>query len=828
VKESRFLTFGLLLLHAALYAGHSGAPSAAEIRLKLEKLKVLGNVLYVAAHPDDENTRLITYLAQEKKLNTGYFSFTRGDGGQNLIGPEIGPLLGVIRTQELIAARRIDGGQQYFSRAIDFGYSKSPEETFAIWNRDSVLADLVWVIRTFRPDVLINRFNTQTGNNHGHHTASAILALEAIDAAADPKRFPEQLRHTSVWKPKAVYWNTYWWSRSGYEQDTARLARYNVGAYNPVLGRSYTEIAAESRSMHKSQGFGASGERGDVFEYLQFEKGENLGKDIFAALDLGWSRVKGGQSTEAGIDRILKNYRDDRPEASVPDLVALRRQVKGISDEYWRRVKLREIDDLLADLTGLFLEVRASHHLACPGEEVEATIEMVNRSAVPVVLQGISWGQEQADTLLQAELGNNRKHQIRIRIRIPDDMNYTQPYWLAQPGSEGLHRVDDPLLIGAPDAGQPVICRFDLRIAGEPLQFDRPLLHRITDPVRGEVYRPFVVSPPLYVHFDKSAYLFPDAGPRSVKVGVRPVRDDLNGRLRLELPAGWRSVPAYRDFSGGRADGEQTFEFTVHPAASHGNMRMRAVVDLEDKSYSRAVQEIDYDHIPPQIVFPEAVAILSKLDLKIAVHEIGYLMGAGDDLPASLEQLGCRVTLINNLPFTAQTLDRFDAIVIGVRAYNTVERLRAQNAQLLAYVERGGTLIVQYNTSHNLVNDAFAPFPITLSRSRVTEEQSPVELLQPDHRLLNYPNRIVQADFEGWVQERGLYFPGRWDERYQAVLGCRDTGEEALAGGILAAPHGKGHYIYTSLSWFRQLPAAIPGSYRLFANLLSIGRGEEP
>lgn len=821
-----FLTTAWFLFCTSLYGNPHPANSSAHIRLKLEKLAVLGNVLYVAAHPDDENTRLITYLAQERKLNTGYFSFTRGDGGQNLIGPEIGYNLGVIRTQELLAARRLDGGRQFFSRAVDFGYSKTAEETFAIWNRESVLADLVWVIRTFRPDVLINRFNTIPGTTHGHHTASAILTLEALEAAADPQRFPEQLEYTSVWKPKAAYWNTYYWARSGYERDTSELAVFNVGKYNTLLGMSYTEIAAMSRSMHKSQGFGAGGERGDVYDYLQFEKGDESLSRGFGNIDFSWRRVQGGASLVAEVDALLSRFNDERPAEIVPDLLSLRRKVLALNDPFWRETKLGEIDDLLVALTGLFLEARAVNHVVCPGDELSVTLELVNRSAVPMVLKGFSWNMGRADTLTHLSLPANRRQQITATLHIPGDARASQPYWLEQPGTVGLFHAEGQHLIGTPENSPPLHCRFDLLIGDELISIHRPLVHKRVDPVRGEVYRTVAISPPVYVHFDKSAFLFPDGNPMRVAIKIRAVKPGPAAELRLELPAGWRAEPERQTAGPFHNQEEETLYFTVYPSTVPGGGTGHILAVMEGKTYSSSVQEIAYDHIPAQLLFPGASAVFSRLELKVTAREIGYLMGAGDDMPASLEQMGCRVTLLNDLPFTEAVLDRFDAIVLGVRAYNTLQRLRAQNKALLEYVERGGTLIVQYNTNTNLVNPDFAPYPLSISRARVTEEDATVRLLVPDHRVFTYPNRIQPADFDGWVQERGLYFAGSWDPRYRALLACSDSGETALEGGILVAPHGKGHYIYTSLAWFRQLPASVPGAYRLFANLLSIGRDE--
>ncbi len=797
--------------------------NATEILLSLQKLKVLGNVLYVAAHPDDENTRLITYLANEKKVNTAYFSFTRGDGGQNLIGPEIRENLGIIRTQELLAARRIDHGHQFFSRAVDFGYSKHPDETFKIWNREKVLGDLVWVIRKFRPDVIITRFNTIAGTTHGHHTASAMLAEEAFDIAGDKTKYKEQLVFVDPWQPKTLYWNTYWWRRSGFEKDTSELLSYDIGKYNSLKGLSYSEISALSRSSHRSQGFGATGTRGVQKDYLQYVKGQKSEEDIFKKIDLSWSKIEGGKQIDLDIDRILVDFDPVKPEQILADILKLREKIKNINDDYWRIIKLNEVDEIVYGITGLFIEVKAEDYTACPGESLNLEVEAINRSSAKIILKKVVFKSLGVGTGYDFELKNNEVKQIKAKITLPKSAKYSQPYWLVKDHGIGMFEVEDQQLIGKGENDPAMMADILLLIEDEEIVISKPIIYKKNDPVRGEVYRPFVIAPPVYVNITEPVVIFANDKEQEVKVEVKAGQAKLNGTVSLSLPKSWKIEPLNFKFELNQKQETKTFSFMVTPPDHQETATANALVNIDDKEYNLSYSEINYEHIPAQLLFYKNDVKFVKLDLKKGDEKIGYIIGAGDNIPNNLRQIGYDVFAINEIEFSEKNLDNYDVIIMGIRALNTVDRLKFDMEDLLQFVHRGGTLILQYNTSHRLVTEEFAPYPLKLSRDRVTVEEAPVTIINRDHPLMTTPNEITEEDFEGWVQERGLYFPGSWSADYEAVLSSHDPGEESLEGGLLVANYGKGHFIYSGYSWFRELPAGIPGAYRIFVNMISIG-----
>lgn len=795
--------------------------NSSEIQLKLQKLKVLGNVLYVAAHPDDENTAIITYFANERKVNTGYFSFTRGDGGQNLIGPEIREKLGLIRTNELLEARKIDNGIQFFSRAVDFGYSKHPDETFNIWDREKVLGDLVWVIRKFRPDIIITRFNIVPGTTHGHHTASAILAGEAMDLAGDPTKYPEQLTYVDPWQPRSLYWNAYFWRRSDYLKDSSSLIGVDVGKYNDLLGMSYSEIAALSRSSHKSQGFGATGSRGERIEYLQLEKGYKSESDVFDGFDMSWGRVEDGQEIEKLIDAILQKFNPIAPAGILDDLLNLKKEVSGLSDKFWKTNKLKEINELIYAVAGLFLEAKADDYTACPGENINIKIEAINRSEANITLESVRFKQPGVGSNYGVQLKNNHDANLEASMTLPTSMDYTQPYWLKEPNTLGMFQVNDQQLIGKPVVDVAVDVDFMLTINGEPITFTRPIIYKENDPVKGEVYRPFVITPPVFANISGDVNLFNNHAPQKITVYVRAGKKDIAGELKLSLPETWKVSPAIHEFSIAQKNSQQAFEFEVTPPENQEIAYAQPIVSLDGKEYSYNYTEINYDHIPAQILFEEVKSKFVKLDLIRGNERIGYVTGAGDNIPENLRQIGYDVEVINEKEFTIEILNQYETIILGIRALNTVDRLRFDMPKLFEYVEKGGNLVIQYNTSHSLVTEDIAPYPLKLSRDRVTVEEAEVEILAPDHELLNFPNKISAADFDGWVQERGLYFPNSWDDNFVPLLSSHDPGEDPLNGGLLVANYGKGRYVYSGYSWFRELPAGVPGAYRIFVNMIS-------
>ncbi|MFM8850634.1 MAG: PIG-L family deacetylase [Cytophagales bacterium] len=791
----------------------------------MRKLNFLGSILYVAAHPDDENTRAIAYLANDRLAATAYLSMTRGDGGQNLIGPEIRDLLGLIRTQELLAARRIDGGQQFFTRANDFGFSKNAKETFEIWNKPEILSDVVRVIRQFQPDVILTRFPPDERAGHGHHTASAVLAQEAFDLTNDPNQFPDQVKEFGTWQAKRLYTNTGRWWNQTINEKTPGILTMNVGTYNALLGKSYSEIAAESRTQHKSQGFGSPGRRGDALEFFEYVKGEHHTNDVFDNINTSWTRLKGGEKIPTMINNLLSDYREEKPAASIGALLNIRKEIELLDPSVWRDRKIKEVNQLIQDCAGLFVEVQADNFYVSPGQQLVATVEVINRSTADVRLVSVSANQLTWDSTMNLSLNNNVPLNFKSKRKLAENNRYSDPYWLKQNHSVGLFSVPNKSWIGKPENDPAVSLQFQFKVNGADLSVAAPLVYKWTDPVKGELTRPFEIVPPVVVNLNKPVYLFTNEQPQQVAVLLKSASSEMiTGNLSLELPAGWRAEPSFIAFELNKRAEEKTLSFSVIPAPGEIKAEVRAVATVKGIQYDHSLRTIQYDHIPAQTLLPKAEKELLKIDLKKNGNVIGYIKGAGDDVPASLRNMGYEVWEMKDEEITLANLKKVDAVVLGVRALNTNERIRFTMPDLLQYVKEGGTLIIQYNTSNDLEidKDKFSPFPLTLSRDRVTEENSEVRILKPDHPALNSPNKITAKDFEGWVQERGLYFPNAWDEKYEALLSMNDTNEPARNGSLLVAQYGEGYYVYTGLSFFRELPEGVPGAYKLFANLVSL------
>ncbi len=793
--------------------------NSADIRLGIDKLGTLGSVLYFAAHPDDENTRLIAWLAKEKQYRTAYLSLTRGDGGQNLIGTEQAAELGLIRTQELLAARRIDGGEQYFSRLNDFGFSKTAEETLRIWDRDQALADAVWVIRQFKPDVIITRFPPDERGGHGHHQASGQLAIEAFSAAADPTRFPEQLRHTTVWQAKRLLWNTSPWARSTADAD--QLFTLSIGDFNPLVGRSYGEVAAESRSEHKSQGFGAARQRGETSETFEALAGDLPSRTLMDGVDASWSRVAGGASIQVLVERLRADFDFLQPERSVPGLIQLLDAVEAVEDSYWREQKAKEIKGLILACGGIWFESYAGRPQFAAGEELAvSTSFIVRRPGVEVVLQHIGSPDGTSEFSNARTLPFNQVVDEQITLR---PTRTTQPYWLARSGTLGAYAVDDLLDISHAENRHTPQTSITLAIHGKPISFDRSVWHKYTDPVRGEVYEPLAIVPPVTATLSTRSVVFNGDEPKTVALSlVNHTSQAVQTRARVELPAGWEADATEFDLVFERSGSEIVRQVTVRPGVAQPGDALRIVFDTDHgEEPAQGIRQITYEHISPITWFPQAQATLHRIETGISARRIGYIAGAGDLVAQSLREIGLSVDILAESDIQPSVLRQYDAIVTGVRLYNVNPNMRRFQPMLMDYVAQGGTLVVQYNVNGGLVVDELGPYPLTLSRGRVTEEDAPVRLVQPDSRVLNYPNAITQADFEGWVQERGLYFVADADKRYERPLSMNDTNESPLSGSLLVAKHGQGNFVYTSLSFFRQLPAGVPGAYRLFVNLLA-------
>jgi LmbE family N-acetylglucosaminyl deacetylase len=790
-------------------------PDGARLERRLDRLLVVGGVLYVAAHPDDENTRLLAYLSNHSLLRTGYLSVTRGDGGQNLIGPELGPGLGLIRTQELLAARAMDGAEQLFTRARDFGFSKSSKEALRIWGHDAVLADVVLAIRRFRPDVVITRFPPEDGDTHGHHTASAQLALEAFTLAADPSYMPDaEHRRLGPWKARRLVWN-----ESGFfgktDAQLAALPHLDVGGYDPWLGLSYPELAADSRSNHKSQGFGAPRRRGPTPEAFHPLAGEPMKESPLDGVVTDWSRVPGSARLVAELKRARQAFRTASPEASIPALLAARAELRRMPDNPWKEEKLAEIDEAVLACAGFFADVTADRTSTSPAATVTLTASVLLRRPASVKLTSAKLGTR--SLLEPTALKDGVPVESKTTVEVPADTRVSNPAWLDAP-EPGLYPVKNPAWIGLPEEPAPLEAEVVLGFGSESITVRRPVAYKWTDPVLGERYRRLEVLPAVTVDPSAGMLLFPDASARPLDVTVSSVRG-ASGTLSLELPPGFSGQPASAPFSVA-AGGATAVRFTVTPPREAARGTLRAVALVNGQRFDRGLHRIDLSHIPIQTWLPPATVQVTRADVAHAKRRIGYVSGPGDEVPEALRQAGYEVTPLSVGDLRDGALSRFDAVVFGIRAFNVEPQLEALHGKLMSYVSSGGTVLVQYVTSNFIAKAPpdLGPFPFTIGRGRVTDEAAAVE--SSADPVLAAPNRIGPDDWAGWVQERGLYFAESWDPRYATPLTMHDPGEAPLKGSVLVARSGKGVFVYTGLSFFRQLPAGVPGAFRLFANLV--------
>jgi LmbE family N-acetylglucosaminyl deacetylase len=821
MKKCLAVVFGLsLLVPMPARAQQGQIPNAGELEIALGKLNVLGSALFIGAHPDDENSSVLAYLSKGRKVRTAYLSVTRGEGGQNLIGSEKGPEIGLLRTQELMSARRVDGAEQFFTRAVDFGYSKTAEETFEFWGKDRILGDIVWVIRKFRPDVILTRFTPENAGGHGHHIAAGLLTKEAFVAAADPKRFPEQLKYVSVWKARRLLWNTF---RSPQAEAKVQL-RMDTGAYNPWLGKSYTEMAGESRSQHKSQGFGSAGRRGAQFDSFELMDGDPAAADIFDGVDVTWNRVPGGRAVGLLLAGILASFDPEQPSKSIPGLLGVYAELTKLGEEPWIGLKKDELLRVIQACAGLWMEAVAGDYSAAPGDQIQVKTTLVNRSDQPMTLHSLGVPGLAPDAILDRSLKNNEPVTIEKTILIPKDFPLSQPYWLEAPHQDGFFFIRGQNVTGLAENPPPIEIKLGLEAGGKLLEYSIPLSFRSTDPVDGEQYRSFEVRPPVTLRVEEKVGIFAGENSRKIRIKLKSHSQNIAGQVRLKGPDAWKISPAGVPFSlaGKYEEGEAAFDVTPPKNAAEADLIAEA--EFGGEKSSRALVEISYPHIHRQAYFPASRLRVVKLDVKTLGKKVGYIMGAGDEVPDALRNLGYEVIPLSDELLEKTDLSSFDAIVTGVRAYNTRDRLRLIKDRLLQYVERGGNLVVQYNVSSNQLTDRIGPYPLTIGRDRVNVENAPITFLAPDHPLLNLPNKITSKDFEGWVQERGLYFASQWDEKYEAILSSHDPGEPDKKGALLYARHGRGVFIYTALAWFRQLPEGVPGAYRLFANLISAGK----
>lgn len=810
MRSFRSLSFFLCIAFGLLpYFGHAQQRPlpASEIKLGLEKLDVLGSVLYLAAHPDDENTRLISWMANEKKFRTSYMSLTRGDGGQNLIGTEMGVELGLIRTNELLAARSVDGGEQYFSSAYDFGFSKTPAETLSIWNEEATLGEVVYMIRKLRPDVIINRFPPDKRGGHGHHQSSAILAAEAFAAAGDPNRFPEQLNRVSVWQPRRLFWNSYGDQHVG-EKNVLSL---DIGAYMPLLGMSIGEMASLSRSQHKSQGFGSATSRGKSLENFILVAGDQPQATPFDSIDTGWGRLPNTAGIQKKVQQLNREFSLTHPEKSIPGLIALHRLVQQLKDPYWKEQKTREIERLLLSCAGIYADSFTGKAEFVPGEKVEIQQEItVQNPSVTATIVSIDG--EHKDV----ELAYNTPYRGQYNASF---QTTTQPYWLRKPQKPGKFDIDPADYGRARNADAPSTV-IVVSIDGHPITLALPIGHKYVDPVRGEMHQPLRIVPQLTASTQQRTMLLRGTASQTLSVTFTNNGSESKLPVTVQVPDGVSIVPSAfeLDFSEGKS---VTKAFDVRPKQG-----LVAAASISFSSVDGPVFEsrvIEHEHIPTLSWFPEFGITLQPVAVEVPVKKVAYIMGAGDKVPEALRAVGIEVDLITAPQLVKPVLAQYDAVVFGVRAYNTHPELFAHATPLFDYVKDGGVALVQYNVNNNFskATGDIGPYPFEISRSRVTEEDAEITFALPDDPALNRPNKIGPSDFGGWVQERGLYFTEKVDPQYRMPLAMHDKDEEAHTGSLLVTRYGKGKFVYTSLSFFRQLPAGVPGAYRLFLNLLA-------
>ena len=812
-----FTSFFIFFISLSIWAQAPQKLNSVEIYEQIQKLNFLGKVLYLAAHPDDENTKLITYFSNHYHAQTAYLSLTRGDGGQNLIGTELREKLGAIRTQELLAARRIDGGEQFFTRANDFGFSKEPNETFAIWNKDEVMEDVIQVMETFRPDIIVNRFAHNTpGTTHGHHTASAMLSLEAYDI----------IKH----KPKRIFFNTSWWFYGSQEAfdaaDKSNFLAINSNVFYPLKGKSNNEIAALSRSQHKCQGFGTLGTRGDEIEYLELLKGDlPNSNNLFEGIDTSWNRVKGGNEIGKILYEIEKNFNFGNPSVHIPNLIQAYDLIQKLEDSHWKEIKTKQIIKIIEACSGLFMEAIADSETITKDSKFNLQLEVINRSQSNVKLISINALNIKNETQ-NKPLKNNVKVSLEFKdVVLGNAVDYSNLFWLKEQQTEGMYKVSDKSIRILPEISTSFPVIFTMEIQGKTIEFVKNISYKFNNPDDGETYVPFTILPEFTSTIEPKVIIFNSTQPKEITVKVKAHKANASGKLSLAIPEDWKIEPKEIPFAIEVKNDERKFTFKIYPTKAEITSKMVAQITTSNGTIlDKELVTIQYPHIPKLTILVTSASKVVKLDIATKGKNIGYIMGAGDEVNKNLENLGFQVTNLNPNEITTENLKSFDAVILGIRAFNVVDELKFKNKTLFDYVANGGNVIVQYNTTNNLITKEIAPYNVKLSRDRVTDENAKVTFLAPNHKVLNQPNKITEKDFSGWVQEQGLYYPNEWSSEFISILASNDPNETPKNGGLLIAKHGKGNYIYTGLSFFRELPEGVSGAYRLLANLIALDK----
>lgn len=834
MRKVCLLVFSLFTFHfSQLIAQAPATTNSADIYMQLKKLNVLGSVLYIAAHPDDENTRLLAYFSKGRQYRTGYLSLTRGDGGQNLIGDEQGIDLGLIRTQELLAARRIDGAEQFFSRAYDFGFSKSADEALKFWGHDKILSDVVWMIRKFQPDVIITRFPGDTRAGHGHHWASALLANEAFKIAGDASKFPEQLKYgVQPWQPKRILWNTF--NFGGTNTTAPDQFKMETGDFNPLLGKGYGEIASESRSQHKSQGFGIPRSRGQVTEFFTTTGGDTPKDDLMDGVVTTWARVQGGTAIEQQVNDIIAHYNFEKPEASVIALAQLYKAIAALPDGYWKNKKLDEVKQIIIACAGLFAEATTGNDYVVAGDNVNINFFVNKQNNCPIQLDNISCNT--LDSSLNLALPYNQNIGFNRQFSIPVNTAATQPYWLVKPlDNGGSFDVQDQTLIGNAQATPAFVAVFNFSVNGVKFSINRPVMAKYTDAVKGELYQPVIVTALVTVSLSPAEVLLKvspgNASTTNPVVSIKYKTNFTAKQVPVEVKVLQGTDVVFKETRTVDADMGREFEasFATKDAvkfagANQLTVQVSVTRNNETYTYTDNLRTIQYDHIPHINYFYKDNVKLVLGDVKTVGKNIGYVAGAGDKVPQALTQMGYNVSMLTAADINDNNLKQFDAIVTGVRAYDVDAFLTAKYDVLMRYVQNGGNLIVQYNRSNQIGSGQIkvGPYPFSVNGARITDENADVHVLLPNHSVLNYPNKITPDDFKGWIQERSIYHAVTNNPNYEAPIAMHDPNEQESSGSLIIAKYGKGNFVYTGIVFFRELPAGVGGAYKLMANLIAL------
>lgn len=889
MKFNRFKTLIASFLNFAFLI--APLPAAAQVRpiydlgaiglgQKIKRLQTTASAMHTAAHPDDEDSGLLARLARGESARVSYLSLNRGEGGQNVIGSELFEPLGVIRAEELLQARTLDGGQQFFTRVMDYGFSKKREEAARIWGEQQVLGDMVRAIRLFRPLVVISRFSGTPADGHGQHQLAGYLSPIAFKAAADPAQFPEQLREgLRPWQAKKFYVG------QGFAQNpnNAPTLIVNTGEYDRLIGRSYFEIAMEGRSQHKSQEMGSlelRGKQNSGVRLAESTVGKNeTERSVFDGIDTSITGIpktvnlnddflNGNlRDIQAAAAKALANFDAMNPGKTIEPLAEGLRETRKARREIAERAargqnapladadfllaqKEREFSDALQTAASIVVDALSDAETVVAGDSINVAVRVFASEGSTVKAGGANLRVPQGWTATPATQPTPAPAQgfrprdeaaanaYFFKVSAPANAALTQPYWLESPRQNFTFNWSSP---GAeknmPFQSHLASAEVKMEIGGEEVTVTKPIQYRFADQIRGELRRDLNVVPLVSVGLDSNLVIAP-VSPRvqrhKIVVSVtnnapRPTK----GAARLNLPSGWKATPAAADFNL-KAKGEKTavsFDVTIPAGAKPDSYKITANAVVGNQTFNQSMQEIAYPHIQTHRRYLPAEVSAKVVDLKITPVRVGYIMGTGDQVPDAIRRLGLNVTMLEEKDLATGDLSRFDTIVVGVRASQVRPDFVANNNRLLDWVRSGGTLIVQYQ-QHEYIRDNLPPFPAKMdmvvngaqriSNVRVTDENAPIKILVPTHPVFNYPNKIGASDWENWIQERNLYNFSTFDAQYTPLLESHDEGDPESNGGLVYAKIGKGNYIYNSYSFFRQLPTGNPGAYRLFANMLSL------